>query len=142
MITLTVNLAGENLLTAVVEANDADGAAEIGKLLKQAVNLAKLSLAAARLQQGGDKAPEKAKTADDPSEVAQQAIDGITITRADSQLTIAMKKPAGLETTISKAMEDFLLPPIIPPLSQLLSTLLEKSRRLSQSLVTCFRFGV
>jgi hypothetical protein len=37
---------------------------------------------------------------------------------------------------------DFLLPPIIPPLSQLLSTLLEGPWRLSQSLVTCFRLGV
>jgi hypothetical protein len=114
MVTLNATLAGENLLTAAIEANDADGAVEIEKLLKKAVNLAKLSLAAARLQSAGDNGSEKAKTADDPLEVAQQAIDGITILRAESLLTITMKKPAGLEKTITKGLND-LTPAAKPP---------------------------
>jgi hypothetical protein len=46
-----------------------------------------------------------------------------------------------IQVGLDAANVQLILPPIIPPLSQLLSTFLGGPRQLSQSLVTCFRFG-
>ena len=43
---------------------------------------------------------------------------------------------------LDRADVQLLLPPIMPPLSQLLSTLLEGPRQLSQSRVICFQFAI
>ena len=91
--TLTVNLTSDTFIRTVLDGKDAPGADKVEALARQALDMVKAQLAAARKD-----LPEPIKANFAPLlSLADQSLGGIGITKTASQVVVALKRPASMD---------------------------------------------
>ncbi len=96
-LTLSVDLSGDTLLKAVVEATDAESATKVQELLKGALEMGKTMFKGFK-QQIPDEDRQQAATA---LTLADQGLAGLSIRRDGKQITVTLKRPEGFNESVA-----------------------------------------
>ncbi|MGD0898697.1 MAG: DUF1559 domain-containing protein [Thermoguttaceae bacterium] len=94
--TLTVSLSGDPMLRLSMDAHDAASADRVEALGKQGLQMANEQMAAIEKSLPG----EAKKTFASALTVADQGLGGLTVTKTDRQVVLAVKRPASMDEAI------------------------------------------
>jgi hypothetical protein len=96
--TITLDLTGETLLSAVLDANDAEASARVERLAKKGQAMAATALAGLRQEMP----PKWSDMLAPVLVIADQGVKGVGVSRNEERLTVTLKRPEGLDETFSK----------------------------------------